>query len=172
MDRDLRALPEEFVLLTEIDRDKSTRSAHVGGHGRTRSQAADRVEVWTGRMIPYFFTGQNPPPPLLPDRDDRRDSRAFSGSESLREIASRTRGKILPRRGRPSRIRPDVSGRRDPLTHRDDCKATRLLIVWHRRCEVRVPPLALFTNTVRTPSSRPRKCAGGIKPSAHTANRR
>jgi hypothetical protein len=29
-------------------------------------------------------------------------------------IASRTRGKILPRRGRPSRIRPDVSGRRDP----------------------------------------------------------
>src|SRR5688572_27818586 len=28
-------------------------------------------------------------------------------------------------------IRPDVSGRRDPLTYRDDCKATRLMIAWH-----------------------------------------
>ena len=35
------------------------------------------------------------------------------------------------------------SGRRNPLTLRDDCKATRLMIVWHRLGRVRVPPLAL-----------------------------
>ena len=38
-----------------------------------------------------------------------------------------------------------MDGRRDPLTHRDVCKATRLFVFVNRLGRVRVPPLALLT---------------------------
>src|SRR5205085_88759 len=73
------------------------------------------------------------------------DNRGVENECDVARYCSHGRGKILPRRSRSTRISPDVSGRRDPLTLRDDCKATRLMIVRHRLGRVRVPPLALVT---------------------------
>ena len=60
-----------------------------------------------------------------------------------RENRALTRGQKLPRRSRSHWIRTDYARQQPDLTSRDDCKATRLMIVWHRLGQVRV----LLTNS-------------------------
>ncbi len=48
------------------------------------------------------------------------------------------RGKALPRRGRAVRTSPDHPALPGSLTHRNDCKATRLLVIGDRPDKVRV----------------------------------
>jgi hypothetical protein len=50
---------------------------------------------------------------------------------------------------------PDVFGPRYPLALGDDCKATRLLIVWHRLGGFKIPPLALPADEVAGHQGRP-----------------
>jgi hypothetical protein len=65
--------PDEWVCVVEIERegpnDVAIRSARIVGHGKTKKESLDQVNVWwaTYPVIGHFFTGTiKPPLPRFP----------------------------------------------------------------------------------------------------------
>ncbi len=120
--------PDECVLLAVTDKDdvRTIMFARALDHeesidimdqneplpGTTLIQTAGRPLWWLTR------------PRLILDPDEGVPGLSPGASFIVAKRRRTTRGEILPRCSRSTRIRSDVSGRRDPLTYRDDCKAT------------------------------------------------